>query len=378
MIRLFYVIDSLDIGGAQRQLLELLRRLDRRRYQAAVCPLWPLMALEPDYQQTGWPIVKIHKKAHMDISITWRLAREMRAFQPHIVHTFLFTGNLWGRLAAALARTPAVISTQMSVIPKAKRLPYMALVDQVLAGVTDIMTFDSYKGQRECGLARIMGRPSLKVIHNGADLQVFEAHRFRAGILEMKRSLEIGENCVVLGNIARLTEQKGQEVLLRAASLLIREGRNLRVMLVGDGPKRSELESLADTLGIRDYVHFLGPRHDLPELLSLFDIFVLSSHWESLPVIVLEAMAMARPVVASDVAGVSEMVDHETTGLLVKAGEPQLLADALLRLMSNPESAVQMGLAGRARVEQDFSVERMVEETTALYDDLLKQKGIHP
>jgi glycosyltransferase involved in cell wall biosynthesis len=376
MIRIFYVIDSFDIGGAQRQLLELMRRLDRRRYQAVVCPLWPLMALEADYQQTGWPIIRTHKKAHLDISVAWRLAREMRAFRPHIVHTFLFTGNLWGRLAAALARPQAVISTQMSVMPKAKRLPYAALVNQVLAGITDVVTFDSRRGQREYGLAGIMSQPLLKVIHNGADLQMFEPSGFQAAISDFRRSLGIEENLFILGNIARLTEQKGQEVLLQAVSLLGRNGRNLKVVLVGGGPRRGELESLADRLGISDHVLFLGPRHDLPELLSLFDIFVLSSLWESLPVIILEAMAMGKPVVATDVAGVSEVVEHGVTGLLVEAGNPQLLAQAILKLMDNPELAAQMGLAGRQRVERDFSVERMVAETTALYDDLLRQKGI--
>lgn len=378
MTRIFYVIDSFDIGGAQRQLLELVRRLDKNRFEVAVCPLWPLMALEADYQETGWPIIRTHKKAHLDISVIWRLAQEMKAFRPHIVHTMLFTGNLWGRLSAVLARPQVVISTQMSVMPKAKRQPYAALVNRVLAGVTDVITFDSMRGQRECGLARIMKRPFLKVIHNGADLQLFEASRFQAGIPELRKSLGIDDNCSILGNIARMTEQKGQEVLLQAVNLLIRKGQNLKVVLVGGGPKRRELENLADTLGIRDHVFFLGPRHDLPELLSLFDIFVLSSHWESLPVIVLEAMAMERPVVATNVAGVSEMVVHGETGLLVEANDPQALAENIMKLINHPNLAKQMGKAGRKRVERKFNVERMVAETTALYDDLLRQKGIRP
>jgi glycosyltransferase involved in cell wall biosynthesis len=376
--RIFYVIDSFDIGGAQRQLLELMRRLDCQRYQAVVCPLWPLMALEADYQKTGWPIIRTHKKTNLDISVAWRLAREMRAFRPHVVHTFLFTGNLWGRLAAALSRPRVVISTQMSVIPKDKSLPYADLVNRVLAMVTDVITFDSQRGRRQSSLKNQRSRPSLKVIPNGADLQLFQAGQVQASIPELRKSLGIEENLFILGNIARLTEQKGQEVLLQAVSLLIREGQNLKVVLVGGGPKRHELESLADTLGIKDYVLFLGSRHDLPELLGLFDIFVLSSHWESLPVIILEAMAMARPVVATDVAGVSEVVEHEVTGLLVPPDNPHLLAQAVLKLMNDPGLAAHMGAAGRRRVEREFSVERMVAETTALYDDLLSQKGLHP
>jgi glycosyltransferase involved in cell wall biosynthesis len=264
----------------------------------------------------------------------------------------------------------------MSVVPKGQRLPYAALVNQVLAGISDVITFDSQRGKREYGLAGIMNRPLLKVIHNGADLQMFEPSRFQAVIPDFRRSMGIEENLFILGNIARLTEQKGQEVLLQAVSLLIRQGRNLKVVLVGGGPRRGELESLVDRLGINDHVLFLGPRHDLPELLSLFDILVLSSHWESLPVIILEAMAMAKPVVATDVAGVCEVVEDEVTGLLVEPNKPQLLAQAILKLMDNPGLAAQMGIAGRQRVERDFSVERMVAETTALYDDLLRQKGI--
>lgn len=378
MVRVFYVIDSFDIGGAQRQLLELMRRLDRRRYQAVVCPLWPLMALEADYQQTGWPIIRTHKKAHLDISVIWRLAREMRAFRPHIVHTWLFTGNFWGRLAAALARMPVVISGERVVAPKGIVPPYAALVNYLAACLADVITFNSQNGQREAKLPGGIKRPSLKVIYNGVDLQRFDIAQVQSAATVLKKSLGIEIDALILGNIGRLTDQKGQDILLQAAHQLIQRGNNLKVILVGAGPTRHELEALAAELGLRDAVLFLGPRSDIPELLSLFDIFVLSSHWEGFPNVILEAMAMGKPVVATDVAGVSEMVEHGVTGLLVKAGDPHLLAQAILRLMDNPGLAAQMGRAGRQRVERDFSVERMVAETTALYDDLLRQKGIRP
>lgn len=378
MIKIFYVIDSFDMGGAQRQLLEVMRRLDPRRYQAVVCPLWPLMALEADYQQTSWPIIRVHKRTQLDVSVVWRLARAMRAFRPHIAHTWLFTGNLWGRMAAALARVPGVIASERTVVPKGRSRPDESFVNGILAGVTDIVTANSQEGLRKLKFISGITPPARKVIYNGVDLQHFNSRRVQSTTSELKKSLGIAPDSLILGNIGRLTEQKGQDVLLQATRLLVHSGKNLQVVIVGGGPRRQDLDNLAENLGLRGSVLFLGPRSDIPQLLSLFDIFVLPSRWEGFPNVVLEAMAMAKPVVATDVAGVSELVEHGVTGLLVEAEKPEALAQDLLRLMDNPGLAAQMGAAGRQRVERQFSVERMVAKTTALYDDLLRQKGIRP
>jgi glycosyltransferase involved in cell wall biosynthesis len=378
MIKIFYVIDSFDMGGAQRQLLEVMRGLNPRRYQAVVCPLWPLMALEADYQQTGWPIIRVHKRSQLDVSVIWRLAREMRAFRPHLVHTWLFTGNLWGRLAAALARVPGVIASERTVVPKEKSRQDGSFFNCILAGVSDIITANSQEGLREIQFVSGITAPALKVIYNGVDLEHFNNRRVQSTTSELRKSLGIESDSLILGNIGRLTEQKGQDVLLQAARLLVHGGKNLKVVIVGGGPRRQELDNLAEKLGLHGSVLFLGPRSDIPQLLSLFDIFVLPSRWEGFPNVVLEAMAMAKAVVATDVAGVSELVEHEVTGLLVKSGDPHHLAQAIRRLMDAPALAAQMGVAGRQRVERHFSVEGMVAETTNLYDDLLRQKGIRP
>jgi glycosyltransferase involved in cell wall biosynthesis len=166
---------------------------------------------------------------------------------------------------------------------------------------------------------------------------------------------------------ARLDSQKGHEYLLRAAAGVP----EATFILAGDGPLRPRLEELARSLGLAERVLFLGHRDDVPALLASCDLFVLPSLYEGLPLSLLEAMASGRPAIATDVPGSNEVVHHAESGLLVPRADPLALADAIRRLLADPAAAERLARAGRARVDRDFSVERMVRGVEAVYDQLL-------
>lgn len=374
MIRIFYVIDSFDLGGAQRQLLELICHLSPQEYIIAVCAIWPLKNLEPDYLQTGVEIIQIYKRHRYDFAFIFRLALKMRRFKPDIVHTWLFSGSLWGRLAAILANVPIIVMGERNVYPNQKYPKWVLLINRILAHWTDKITVNCKYGV-EVFLNRGFDRKKIQLIYNGVNLEHFSQnenkHLIRYG---MREKLKIPDNLPVVTMVGRLTEQKGQGILLKAIKLVAENGIDVCCLLVGDGEDREILYELSKSLGISTKVHFLGKRMDIADLLVSSDIFVLSSNWEGMPNVVLEAMALRLPVVATNVPGTAELVIDGKTGFLFPIGDSVTLAEQILVLIRNPRLRKCMGKIGREICEKEFSIDKMATNTSALYCKLIEAK----
>jgi glycosyltransferase involved in cell wall biosynthesis len=185
------------------------------------------------------------------------------------------------------------------------------------------------------------------------------------------RALDVPESAAVVGNIAALVDHKDHATLLRAAALVTRQRPDAWFVVVGDGERRPALEALARELQVGGRVVFAGFRDDVDRLLPAFDVFCLSSHMEGLGTIVLDAMAFARPVVATAAGGLAESVVDGVTGRLVAPRDHGALAQALLDVLGDPARAAAFGAGGRRRFEEHFSAGRMVEETLAVYKELM-------
>ncbi|MBI4530245.1 MAG: glycosyltransferase [Candidatus Latescibacteria bacterium] len=188
----------------------------------------------------------------------------------------------------------------------------------------------------------------------------------------VREELGVPQEVFVLICVARLAPQKAHEVLLEAfAKVISRRLEPIHLLLAGDGERRHWLKARTKALRLDSLVHFLGHRNDVPHLLHIADVFVLSSDFEGLPFAILEAMAMGKPVIATAVNGVRDSVIHEQTGLLVPPRDPEALAHALLWMLDHPKESQEMGFVGRKRFQQLYSEERMVVETETLYRTLL-------
>jgi glycosyltransferase involved in cell wall biosynthesis len=192
---------------------------------------------------------------------------------------------------------------------------------------------------------------------------------------QIRRDLGIGQDAFVVGNVGRLAPQKGQRHLIAAMPLLLERVPNAHAVIAGAGDLEEYLRDLALELGAAERVHVLGPRRDVPALMHAMDVFAMPSIWEGFGLVLLEAMAAGRPVVASRVATIPEVVLDGETGLLVPAGDPLALADALAQLAGDPEGARTMGEAGRERLRLHFSIEKMVGDTEMLYREVLEERG---
>ncbi len=213
----------------------------------------------------------------------------------------------------------------------------------------------------------------VRVIHNGIDPGAFSPTRPPE---EVCRSLGIPSEAPIVVVAARLAPRKGHRYLLRAMPRLLGVVPDAHLVLAGDGELMAPMKCLARDLGLLGRVHFLGHRTDMPEVMQTCDVLVLPTLYENFPLVLLEAMALEKATVASSVGGIPEIIQEGVTGHLVPPQDPKALAEALLDLLTHPEKARRFGKAGRKRLERRFALRRMLEETFALYDELLERKGL--
>lgn len=294
-----------------------------------------------------------------------------RRHQFHVLHTHKYKDNILGTLAAWRAGIPVVVRTVHGASEpfrgmQAGRIAAYEVLDRIALskGADRIVAVSSNLAGN---LRKAYGDKKVVQIHNGIDLQRTTLRP--AG--ETKALLGIPEDHYVIGTVGRIMPVKGHKYLLRCAQLLLRNRRDIQVVIVGDGPLQYELAQLASELGVERNVHFLGHRDDIDDLIRVMDIFVLPSLHEGIPMVVLEAMALARPIVASKVGGIPEVVHDGMQGLLVAPADPNALAQACMKLLEDRDLANRFGEAARIRVQQEFSAEAMGARTYQLYRELV-------
>ena len=362
-------ITDLDVGGAERCLVDLTTRLDRDRFEPVVYCLGPRPSADeascaPDLERAGIEVLYLNAR---NVWGLWGLVRRLTALlkqkRPDLIQTFLFHANLVGRIAARRAGVPWVVSG-IRVAEQGSRWHLWAdrvtsrLVDRYVCVSQAVGCFSVAKG----------GLPAdrLVVIPNGIDLQ-----KYPASSAAQPQSLGIGPGRRLITYVGRLERQKGVRWLLETASRWLNRLPDWDLLLVGKGPERPGLERLCRDQGIAGRVHFVGWRPDVPEILAASDLLVLPSIWEGMPNVVLQAMASRLPVVATDVEGVRELLGQAAAAQTVRYGDSQALCEALVRLLSHPEAAAELGRANRLRAETELTVERMVAAYQDLWQSLL-------
>lgn len=355
---LAFVIAALVIGGAERQLLYLLRGLDRSRYRPRLYAFadgpWRerFEALDVPLEIIDWRRGRL--------SVLFELTRRLRRHPADLVHTYGHSANMIGRLAALAAGVPAVIVSERSapfIKSRATRL-----IDRSLAPFTAGVIANSEHAARYWAEHGLIGRGRAWAVHNG-----IEAERYAVG----GGSAE-GGRLVTVGDMRR---EKNHALLFEALALVAAERPEVSLTIAGDGSLRGELEAQAARLGIAGNLRLPGFFDDVPGLYRASDIYVHTAHYEGLPNAVMEAMACALPCIVTASDGCRELITDGDNGLVVEEMSPRALADALLRLLGDGECRRRMGERGRARIEREFSIARMVERTETLYHKALSPRG---
>lgn len=354
-IRIACLITDLDVGGAEKNLVTLAKGLDAGRFEVSVASLMPAGALARELAYAGIPVTDMGVRSRADLRGVWRVVKWLRRARPDVLHTWLFHANILGRCAAAALGVPAVVS---SIRVAESRRSHLVL-ERLTSRLADRILTNS-SGLRdyvlECGIEP--GR--VEVIPNAVDPGRFARER---------KSGKRGGTPTVLF-VGRLAEQKGVDVLLRAAAEL-RRRRGLMFEIVGDGPDRAKLERLVRELGLTN-VHFTGRSGRVPESLAEADMLALPSRWEGMPNVVLEAMAARCPVVATDVTGTRDLVRDGVNGLLVPVDDHRALAAGIERLLDADTLAKSLAENGYETARR-HSVASMVEAHQAIYLDVLNR-----
>lgn len=367
--RIALAITDLDVGGAERCLVDLATRLDRDRFDLVVYCLGPRPASEvescvPALESAGIEVCCLDGRSNWQAArLIGRMTRRLTEQRPALLQSFLFHANLAGRIAARRAGVRRVVSG-IRVAERHSRWHLWA--DRLTTGWVDRYVCVS---EAVAQFTAEQGRIPLKklvVIPNGIDLS-----KYPATAPARHESLGIPAGRRLVTYVGRLERQKGVGWLLETAPTWLSQVPDCDILLVGKGPERPRLETLGAELGIAERVHFLGWRPDVAEILAASVALVLPSLWEGMPNVVLQAMASGLPVVATDVEGVKELLGPEAQFQTVAYGDSVGLGQSLVRVLSRPDESRQLGRRNRVRVEVEFTLRRMVAAYEELWLSLL-------
>lgn len=388
-------IDNLDIGGAQEVVVTLSKALRASGHRAVVCSLrdGPLRA---DLEALDVPVVIVPDRRHSVLALPLFVADMVRirraliqivdGYRIDVVQTHLLRAVDF--VAASLRSRrgrPLVYWTfhnenftlRREHLPnhrwmlRPKQLGYRILYRAAAQSVSGLVAVSD---RVRVAMLENIGSIDEKivVIPNGVDTDRYGGHRDRAA--ERER-LGLPSDAVVMVMVATFKLQKGHVHLIDAATEVVTDHPELRILLIGDGELSAEMEQLADSKNLGGLVRFLGSRRDVPDILAVSDCFVLPSLWEGLPMALLEAMASGLPSVATDVSGTRQVVIPDVTGYLVPPGDSAALRDAMLRVLVDPVRAQHMGRAARRRVEEQFSARKQAAEHVRRFESDLSRRS---
>jgi len=371
-MKILLVVTSLGVGGAERLLTALADRFAAAEHEVILVRFHGEVELRPTDPRVRLENLQMRRSPLGMIAALGRFRRVVSVFRPDVVNSHLVHANILTRLLRLVTPMPRLVSSAHNTNEEGRgRMLAYRLTDR-LADISTNVSEEAVEAFEQQGALR-PGR--MVAIHNGIDTAAFT---FDPAVREQVRSeLSLDEATPLLLAVGRLWEQKDYPNLLQALARLPAAPKRPRLAIVGDGPLRGELEAMAGTLGVADRVNFLGVRHDVPTLMAACDVFVLSSAWEGFGLVVAEAMACERVVVATDCGGVREVVGE--AGLLVPPRDNQALAAALDRALQLPaDEREHLGRLARQRVVARFSLEASAQRYLDVYQgvDLTDQQHL--
>jgi len=376
--RVVYYIESDGFGGAEQSMFNLFRALDKNTLEPILL-YHPHSGIAPFVDRVKGleiPTISVPKITGLvDISGFKVMVKKLKELQPIIFHAHLVT-NLrcsFGIISASLAGVNAILATQHSYQKKGANnffKKYKYLIYQKTISIF-VDRYIAVSCQQAKHLKRsVISQDKVEVVPNGVDVKDFSVSTNKTFLKSISNEIE-GKSIIL--TVARLDNLKGHKYLIEAVTMVP----GAVFLIAGDGPERANFEEQARKLGVAQRIIFLGQRNDIPDLLNICDLFVLPSLLEGLPLSILEAMAASKPVIATDIEGINEIIIDGQNGLFVPPANAHALADKINILLSDKSLAQRLSENGRESVTQKFSVQKMTEEVISIYEEMLLRKGIN-
>ena len=384
-IRVAEIVSGLSMsGGVQHVAYGRTSFLNRALFTPMVFALTERGELADDLEQQGIEVITLNavSSSHpvyylRNLREAWHLSRLLRSKRIDVVETHEFFSGTLGRLAAVLAGTP-VILLMLHNKDLWKRWPLIC-IDRLLAKCTAAIVTNSNSVSEFVSRFERISPQKFTTIYNGIDPERFDV---RVDRVVKRKELCLDGGSPTICCIGRIVVQKGHRYLLESLPRVIKAFPEVQLLIVGGDeriPHETDYEAvceMVERLHLSSYVRFLGWQRDIPEILQAIDVLVMPSLWEGFGLTIAEAMAARKPVVATAVDGIPEVVVHGETGLLVPSKDPEALAEAIIFILSQPQRAKQMGEAGRARVEAMFDIRKTTRMWERLVLTCLQQKGV--
>ena len=368
-----HAVLSLDTGGLERIVIDLIRQGQSLGQRVSVICLERPGTLAPQAEALGARLICLGKPPGFQPAFSSRVQPALRELRSDVLHAHQVGALFYAGPAARAAGVPLIVHTEhINNIRKAGagylRRQRMSWLWWWAARQVRRFFCVSEDIAAEMASRRIVPKHKLAVVLNGINTEPFRQPVDRDAL---RRSLGIPGDAPVIGTVGRLNEVKRQDLLLRGFTKVKARYPEARLLLVGDGPMRGELQALADQLGVADAVHFAGYQAHPERCLGAMDVFALTSRLEGLPLAILEAWAAGLPVVASAVGGVPDLVEHGRNGLLFPSGDEATLVDSLTRMLGDRGEARTLGDAGRTEVFDRYDLRRMASDYDRHYRELL-------
>lgn len=363
------------MGGAEKLLVTKLKTIDREKFEPIVYCTTELGPLLEEVKPLNIPVHLLGTLRFYNLKAINTLVKFIKNEKIDIIHSHQFIPDILARIAGKLTKIP-VVTTYHNVYPwkKSKRLfdKLKVLVDRITANHLTSQVVAVSSAVRNFHIKNVgIKEEKIKVMNNFIDMDKF----FLLNSYDReakKQELSLSNESKVIINIASLTPQKDHKCYFEAARLILTKYPNTMFLIAGDGELREKLQNTLEESGLNNNVKLLGNRNDVAELLKISDVFVLSSLWEGMPVTIIEAMAMGKPIVCTDVGGVRDAIIENENGYLVPPKDPQVLGEAILKLLDNEKVAINMGNKGKQIAEREFSADFVVRQFEEMYESFVK------
>jgi glycosyltransferase involved in cell wall biosynthesis len=354
-IKIIHVIPTLGFGGAERLVLDLIKNIDREKYDLRMVAMVRGGGMEPAYRDTGVPLEIFYKKGKLGLNVFFKLTKYFKSERPDIVHTHLFGADVWAGLAAHFAKVPHIVKTEHNL--NLAEGWFKKLVKKMTAFVFEKMVAISPAVVEYMIDVEKMPKDKIKIIYNGIDVARF-SKKDSGNYSEPPRLI----------NVSRLEKQKGHQNLIKALEKI--KNIDWQMNFVGDGSLRIELENQVRDAGLSEQIKFLGNCENVPELLLESDIFIFTPLWEGLGLAALEAGAVGLPIIATNVDGIKNIFQDNETAQLVEPKDPEALAKVIAWAIEHQDKARYMGQLAQKMVQEKFSIKLMAQEYEHLYESL--------
>ncbi|HOE11252.1 MAG TPA: glycosyltransferase [bacterium] len=355
------------IAGTERMILAYLERHDPAKYRPYLVTLigpGDLIRAAQDLNIPGE-----HLNIRSSFKAAWKLRQVIRRIRPALVHSYLFHTNILTRMLRPISPIPKLVCGMATVYAPGAYPNWYYMADRYTHFLCDRVIAVCEAGRESLIQMAAIPPDKVEVVPNGVFPDLFGLDRSTAR-KDILMEFSLPADVCLLGIVAQLRPQKHHDILFRAMRALKDTNLSAHLLVIGDGSGRARLEELRTELNLEKDITFAGYRTDVSHILAGLDIFVLPSSVEGSPVSVLEAMASGLPVIAGDAGGVKELVVDGTTGILIPPTNLARLTEAILFLVSQPETRVKFGTAGKQRIEAEFTLDRMARRTEAVYDSL--------